>query len=309
MDTKRNKVLHYKRVVFSEENFETTYEELVTSAFMQLKTIGQRTVTYGDEKKIKCLKYKKAKNGGIFVHLSTYVEGELASTIANNPNAEESDLDTTQAPAGSDFVDGDIHALILGNDILFCLSTARDSTIKNYFDLVFEKIGVDICSHAIKPPISKQIISMLESGVKTICLDSLATPLEMKKLIKSKSRLLKPLKTIAELIFSREQSLEEVQGLDGLMFGLHVNSKGRIDAESQSQVVMQSMGREIIEEELNGFYIITRDGSKITANSISHKHKIRLDKFGKTVFRNETWAALSLFREKLEEQRIITRKQ
>lgn len=308
MDTKRNKVLHYKRVIFAEESLKTTFEDFVTDAFTQLKTIGQRTVTYNGEKKIKCLKYKRIKNGGIFVHLSTYVEGEPASTVANTPHVEESDLDTTLAPAGSDFVDGDIHALIFENNILFCLSTARDTTIKNYFDLIFEKNDTDVCSYTIKPPISKQIISMLDAGIKTICLDSLATPLEVKRLIKSKSHILKPLRTIAELIFSREKNLEEIQGLDGLMFGLHVNSKGRIDVDSQSQVVMQSMGKKIIEEDLGGFYIITRDGSKITANSITHKHKIRLDKFGKTVFRNETWSALSVFREKLEEQRIITRK-
>ena len=53
MDTKRNKVLHYKRVIFAEENFETTFEALVTDAFTQLKTIGQRTVTYNGEKKNK----------------------------------------------------------------------------------------------------------------------------------------------------------------------------------------------------------------------------------------------------------------
>lgn len=293
--------MHYKKVTSHDSSF--NYQSLISDVFTKIPAIAQRSVIRG-EKTIQFIKLKRSEHYGIYIHLTSYIEGEQASTIKKTN--KDPDLGIVSAPDGEEFMDGDIHALISNNNLLFCASGAsRESSIKDYFDALFEKAQISRPEYVIKTPVKKQVLDMLSAGVKEINLDAHATALELNNIKRSNSRYLTPIKNIIEILTLKERSLEEIGGLDGLMFGIHINSQGRINPDSDSQAVIQAAGKGIIEEELSGFSIITRDGSKITHDSISYKHTKSLERYGKTVWRDDAWNALTEFMDKLLEQRVI----
>lgn len=301
MSKSRPKTMHYKTVASNDKKF--NYQALVSDVLIKMPTMVKRTIIIG-EKTIQCIKLKRSPVNGIYIHLTSFIEGEQASTIVKAN--QDTDLSVASAPEGEEFMDGDIHILISNNDLLFCSSgSSRENIIKDYFDSLCEEASMSRPEYVVKTPVRSQILKMLHSGVKGINLNAHATASALEKLNESSSRYLQPVKKIVEALTLKERTLEEIGGLDGLMFGIHINSKGRIDPDSDAQTVMQEAGKGIIEDEIDGFSIETRDGSKITHDSISYKHKKYFEKFGKTIVRSHAWDALTEFRNKLVEQGVI----
>jgi hypothetical protein len=72
-----------------------------------------------------------------------------------------------------------------------------------------------------------------------------------------------------------------------------VQQSGKLEQNSETQRELAKLARGLITaEEHTPYCIITKKNSRITPDMLQRKSKIRLEPFGKTVFRNDAWAAL-----------------
>ena len=125
MNKSRPTTMHYKKAESNDDRF--NYQSLVSDVFAKRQTAIERKVMKG-EKTIQCIKLNSVDGYGVYIHLTSFIEGEQASTIKTTN--KDPDLSIAVAPDGEEFMDGDIHVLISNNDLLFCASgTSRENVI------------------------------------------------------------------------------------------------------------------------------------------------------------------------------------
>jgi len=302
------KTLHYRRAVFSKNGPRPKkLEAYVGAAFKNLETVDDRTVEV-QGRNYQGSAYAVKDHIGCFLHVSTYIEGDQASTVPTNGKVREADLQTTDAPDGTEFAEGDIHALISGDDVLFCATGLRDMSLKRYLDAVFDAEGVEVPYYEIKPAAKELALQMIAEGVKEVGINAAANRADLTHALTGGqgASIGGSIGQFFAAISGKDRKLSEALSSSNMNVGLSVRIEGRVGDDDDRLALLEKFGQYVIEDdEEEFFYIVTKSGTRITSRDISIKHSARMDKNGKSVFRTEAWASLEKMLQKLREDGMV----
>ncbi|WCB45189.1 hypothetical protein [Nitratidesulfovibrio vulgaris] len=307
--TKRiNKQLHYRRAVFSTQGVvPRKLEAYVADAFQGLDTVKSRTFEILG-RQFQGSAYAVKDHVGCFLHIATYVLGDKASTVPTADDVREVDLGTTDAPAGSEFSEGDIHILVCGDNVFFCAINLKDVVIKKYLDAVFESRNILVPNYDIKPASTETALRMLGDGVREIGLNIAANRAALQHANKEgfQANVKESMSSIISALAWNDQRLDQALRRSDMNVGIKINAKGRAEEDDLRLELLGTIGQYIIEDdEEESFYIITQKGARITSKDISIKQSCRMDRNAKTVFRSEAWAGLEKMLQDLRESGIV----
>lgn len=308
MAAKVSKLLHYRRAVFSAQGVvPRKLEHYVGQAFRGLEIVAERTVDVGG-KSLQGAAYEVKDHVGCFLHVVTYIEGDKASTVPTRRNEREVDLVPADAPDGSEFSDGDIHALISGDNVLFCSTGLKDSTLKRYLDAIFKQQGVQVPSYEVKPAATEDAVKMLGEGVREIGINVAADKADLQYAVKAGEQpgFREALSHLLSSFAGHDKKLDEALRRSDVNVGIRIQATGKVKEDDVRLDLLGEVGQYVIEDdEEENFYIVTRKGTRITSKDISIKQSARMERNAKSVFRREAWDSLEKMLGQLREAGII----
>jgi len=158
--------IHYLRIVTVPENAEFNLQSLATKAHRQLRNLKDRTFDRG-ERRYSCLHCREDKDG-LLLNISVCSPDEPTNIIPK-PNAESVVAPSlVVAPKNSDFMDGDVYALLWGNNVLVCSVRSKPTLFKAYLGAIFSDLRIDIPEYLLVPAMPTQALKMLKEGIKRV---------------------------------------------------------------------------------------------------------------------------------------------
>ncbi|QOR37142.1 hypothetical protein HNO52_00465 [Billgrantia diversa] len=125
----KTKKFYYRRARWDSQG-KATIQKLLEDAHKELDTVGKRTFEVGSGAEIRGANFKN--DNGLFLQIASYVPGEATSTIDKDKAAKISNVTAQNAPAGKDYLDGDVFVYVNGNHVILCPSGAREKVVETY---------------------------------------------------------------------------------------------------------------------------------------------------------------------------------
>ncbi|MDR1126399.1 MAG: hypothetical protein LBM64_10165 [Deltaproteobacteria bacterium] len=298
MSKKKDVNIHYLRVVTIPENVDFSLQNMAITAHRQLCNLEERTIDRGD-KRYSCLRCEEHQEG-LLLNVSVCTPDEPANTIPKPNTQSVVEPSLIVAPENADFMDGDVHALLWDRHVLICSVRSRPTLLKAYLDAIFSGIEVDIPEFFLAPAAPAQALRALSEGIKKIDISAAAYAAQLSQINDAQKGFFanlglatigteKPLATALEQKDTHAKVMVSVQ------------QSGKINQNSETQRELAKIAQNLIESTAYTPYCITtKKNSRITPEILQRKAQIRLEPFGKTVFRSDAWAAL--IRQKTEWQ-------
>lgn len=305
---KRKKTLSYRRAVWLEADPKhRKLEDFIREAHGILKTVKTRKFQRLDGQYVKCLRYEPIRGGGCFLHLVAETPGDHASTLAMaDEDKEGSDVATAPPPQGSEFMDGDLFALVKGNDVCLCASALRDAAIALYCQELFRKSRRDAVATQFDlqkiADVDKMKIIQAE-GVKEIEIratlyaattDYLKRKTEAAGAIGAVGKHLKA-------VFWPEGQVQK----DNLQVGITLRADGRMKAgKALGAKRLKTIAEDVVGDD-DDYVIHTKKGQRISRSEVYVRQRVDIERHGKSVKRDAAWDALTAFHAQLASSGVI----
>lgn len=286
---KKSVNIQYFRVVTTEKNISFNLYNAAKNAHSTLCNLAERTFDRGD-KRYSCLKCEDTDDG-LLLNISACTPGESVNTIPH-PNLDISaEPEIVGAPQNRDFMDGDSFALIHDNHILVCFVRNHPSVLKSYLDALFSESNTDVPDYILSPAASTQALQLLSEGIRSIDVFAATYTAELSLVADAKRNRFSNL--LASAIRSEKPLLDATENKNThAKSTFSVRQSGKIDVTSLTQKEFTNLAKALLEEAETPFAIITKNNSRITLDMLQRKVKVNFDPYGKTIFRNDAWAAL-----------------
>ncbi len=320
----KTKKIYYRRAVFSGSNARTL-ESYLLKAHEQFHTTASRTFPGGvGGFEISGAHYKKCKNTGLYLQIVSYVPGQPTSTVSKPSDDLVAKIEEASAPPGSDFMEGDLFALVKDNDVLLCPSGARENVALAYFLQILEKMGKKKTARTLELERVAKIdkIKMInKNGVKEIQLASSLYEASIEHVKAQEGNSVNALKRVVadqiKRIFSKDATLKEIQEKENINVKVIIRFNGKEAMKHQKEPDFGIIGKkrlaeaskkllqETDEDPDDGFKIVTWDNNEISANDVRVSEKYRIEKFGKSLDRANAWEKLEEYYYQLQGTGII----
>lgn len=285
---KKSITIQYFRVV-TPETVDFDLYKAAKTAHSQLCNLVERSFDRG-EKRYSCLKCEDTSDG-LLLNISACTPGEPVNTIPHPNDDISAEPEIVGAPKNRDFMDGDSFALIHGNHALICSVRNHPSVLKSYLDALFTEAEVEAPDYLLSPAAPTQALRLLSEGIRSIDVFAAAYTAELSEINDSKKNrfanlLLSVLKSEKPLADATDKKNTHAKST------FSVRQNGKIDTSSLTQKEFFTLAKSLLSDENTPFAIITKRNSKITPDMLQRKVKMNFTPFGKTILRNEAWAAL-----------------
>jgi hypothetical protein len=303
MAEKRSKTISYRRAVWFTPKGDGNLEDLLRTVHKQFKTVAERKVKRSGGQVLKGLHFHPKRGGGFFMHVVAETPGDHASTLsALHDSAEVGSVSTAPAPAGSEFMDGDIFLYVRGNDLSICATSLREGGLATYCRDLFTKAGLGDAStlFEIQRVAKADRMKMINAeGVKEIELH--ATMYEATaKYIQRKTKASGALAAVGDhlkAVFGKDLDASSEHVKIGVSIKTdYRGSEGKVLGASQ----MKNIARDVVESDAD-YTIITRKGQRINNNDIAVREKVDIERLGKSVDFKAAWQELEKFHDRLVE--------
>lgn len=303
----KTKTLSYRRAVyFGTELGMKSLEQYLTLAHAKFKSIEQRTIDLPGYPVIECRSFKSHKNGpGIFMHLASYNPGERASIIRHKSDEAADNIETLAPPEDTEFMDGDMMAMVIGNDVLLCATNVHEKTAERYMRHIVMKTAIDkACGEFTLEKVGDiNKLKLIQShGVKSVTFDTSIFAASIahteRKSISSKigGSLMDEIKALA----SKDLGQKDIDQAENLNARIVLSYDIRRKKATLGQETLMSMATKVIDEAEDGFMIETLSGEKIRQSQIAVRKTVQLAKYGKSVLRDDAWLALRQYYSELK---------
>ncbi len=303
----RDKKLNYRRAEFLQQSGKTL-EVYLNEAHTKFPEISQRRVSLQGQPILEGRKHVKDLGGiGTLLHIAAYTPGEHASIV---PKSDSEDVSTTPPPRDSEFMDGDIMALVVGNHVFLCSSNISDKRAERYMIGIIEAAALErmasnfcLCK---KADIDK--VALLQSkGVKSINLNACLfdATLDHAERTTVQKKLRGGLMDEIVSIFAEDRPEEDILSSENLSAKIILSfdsRKKRIDVARQG---IFDLAEKMFENEEDSFSITTLGGETINGSDISLRKTVKLPKHGKSVFFSDAWKALEVYYTELKDAGVL----
>lgn len=273
---------------------------LLATALGKAKTVAATKIVRADGSTFKILHRRVSANQPVYLHISIHTPGEAASTLPTNDAVSECDLDTSSAPKGKEFLDGDAMLLVTGNDVIMCVSNMHESTVAYYLREFIKgaKISKDAESFDLLKIANKKIVhKLMKHGVRKITLDAHAFEQSLKAGTVKDRSLAAAAKAGAAKLFgalvNQDVNANRFAAQADLVAAVTLRADMR--RHGGGDVIAGRTASKIVDMFDSGYEIETVKGIKITPEEIMVRQKFSFPAHGKTVEYKKVWTQLALF--------------
>lgn len=298
---KRLKTMSYRRSVFLSPGGSNTLESMITSARSHLGA-GRKFPAENERPAIEERHYDFKAGVGHFIHIVAFTPGEEATIV---PHGHSGDLATTPPPVDADFMDGDIMAIISGNDVVLCSNSLHDKQLERFLVKYLDLAGLngpDQIFELSKIANVNRIKMIHDQGVKEIQFD--ASLFEASFLHVEQETIRRKLtgsimNEFRALLFKddEEVDLEETENLTVKLVLTYDKRKKGADFGRKK---LEMMADRAYTEDDEGIKIVTYNGDTVSASDITLKKSVSINKHGKTVWYADAWKEIELYYQELK---------
>lgn len=298
---KKNKTLSYRRAVFISPGGDNTLETLFTSARDAVGP-GHRFNAEDDRPAIEERHHIYKTGTGHFLHVVAFTPGEEASIV---PHAHSGDLATTPPPEDADFMDGDIMAMICGNDVVLCANSLHEKQLERFLVKYLDAAGINDPEQTFE--LSKianvnKVKMIQDQGVKEVCFDSSlyeASFLHTERQTVHNRLTGKFFDEFRALFFQDEEPIDLVEA-ENLTVKLVLSYDKRKKGADFSRKKLETMANRAYTEDDEGIKIKTFNGDIVSASDITLKKQVVLNRHGKTVWYSDAWSEIEKYYQELK---------
>lgn len=326
------KRLIYRRASWTNQRKETL-ENLLKKCHETYKTTAERKFKglYGTE--LQCAKYTTKEKIGLLFQIASYVPGQPTSAIQeSSQSTTAAGITEVPAPAGNNFLDGDVFVLINGNNVIITQSGVRESVALNYFSKMLDKNGFTEASISIEfHGIAKEDkVKMIKNqGVKSIELaaslyEASLMQLEKETEKKRETKILDLPGAVAETlkqVFAKDKSLKEITEKENVNIKLSISFDGKearkkinkkdtsfgVVGKSRLEKASELIIKECVEENFEGFTIVTGDNNRIKSGEIVVSDNYRVKTFGNSLDQGDAFEKLQEYFAQLQHRGTLTK--
>lgn len=303
----RGKTISYRRAVwFLADGKEKNFEKLLREAHKKLAKVSDRKFKRGDGQVLKSIWHAPEKSGGgYYVHIAAETPGDQASTI---PQAGETQtghgVSTAPPPTGTEYMDGDVIIFVRGNDICLCSTVIREGAVAIFCSELFKKakLGADAMQFELQKVANVDKVKMINAqGVKEIDLTATLYEASAKytKRTTAVSTALQGVSRHLSAIFGKD----ERPARDNIKVGITLKTDDRMKAgKAIGERRLNAAAAELVQSDddlSEGYVIVTRKGQRISQDEVFVRHRVDIERHGKSVNRDKACAALKKFHSEL----------
>ncbi|PKG73158.1 hypothetical protein CXF86_19095 [Shewanella sp. GutCb] len=317
----KNKSLYYRRANFGILTAQNTLQKMLINCLDATETVGSRTFAGGQGTEIRCSN-EKDDSKGLYLQITTYTPGQATSTIEKDRKRKLSIVDEEDAPIGKDFVDGEGFVFVNGNNIIICMSNARESLISKYFKALLESQNYVQEATNLELEIVANIdrLKMIKKeGVKEFTLGCSLYDASLQRLRNKDSHISSVLGKIVdqfESVFSNDDTLKDIDdkenldikvsiSFDGMAARTKENKKIEGYGESGKARLLASAESLLNDEDAPEFTIVTGNGNVITPELIRVSDTKKINTLGKSLMKGDAWSKLYLYYSELKADGIL----
>jgi len=291
MSKKKSVNIHYFRVVTLNGQTQFNLQDIAVKAHDQLGNLGERTIDRGG-KRYSCLHCEKHKEG-FLLNVSLCTPDELANTIPKPSTQSVAEPGLASAPQNTDFMDGDIHALIWDNHALICSVRIIPTILKIYLDEIFSSLNIKFPEYFFTPSAPTEALRALSEGIRRIDVLAAAQAAQLLQINDDKNKgFFHNLSLAASYAEKPLAAALEYKDTHAKVM-LSIQQSGRLEQNTETQKELTKIAQTLINSEQETPYcIITKKNSRITSEMLQRKTTVRLEPNGKTVFRVDAWRSL-----------------
>lgn len=316
----KTKKFYYRRAKWAGQA-KVSLQKILEDAHNVLSTVGERTFENGSGSEIKGANFKV--DNGIYLQVASCSPGEATSTIDKDKHAKVSNVTAQNAPAGKDFLDGDVFVFVKGNHVILCPSGAREKIVETYIWHVLRSCNHKEIAQTFeldKVAKASKLKMIRDEGVKEVELDTSLYEASLIHLDKSKPKVSSIKKVVAEqiaAIFGKDKDLKEIQEKENLNLKIAIKFDGKEARKNLKEPRFGVVGRKRLEktaeqvvsefekDDENGFVIVTGANNRITSEEIRVSDSFRIETLGKSISRESAWAKLKEYYERLNAEGVF----
>ncbi len=310
MAKEKSRTLFYRRVAWTDGNHQKIQKHL-TNLHKTLSGTIDRTFPHSDGE-IQGLHIEE-RSSILYFHIASYVPHQPTSIVPFPSKAKSKDTSQEPPPDKHNFMEGDIFFAVKNNHIVLCPSGANESVAISYINHVLRKGGKEklLPQFSIEPVANIDKVKLLkQEGVKKIALDATLYDASV-EYIDRKTTKMQLMNGVAEEILAlftkdKNKDLHEVGDMENLSVKLEISFDSRKKGGDLGRERLEKTANKlIVEDEDQGFKIVTGSGKTLTADEIRISDRIKLAPHGNSVFRSSAWNALELYLNELKESGIL----
>jgi hypothetical protein len=304
MANKREKTVSYRRAEWlNDDPTSLNLGMCLKQAADKLKSVDERTIVRANGQHVRLVSMKGNK-GGYLLHFTADTPGESASIVPKKAiTVDEIQVGTAAPPVDAEFMDGDAFLYVNGNDVCFCATALRDSTIRHVLQDFFKLASIrkDATQFDLLKIADVNKVKLLQSqGVAEIELRSTLSTAT----VNYHRRRLQP----QGIIGAAAKQLKAVLGKehdvtsDALRVMLVIKTDKRRKGIALGEKRLKTLATNVVnnQEEDDEYTIVTKAGQRIGPKEILMRSTVLIDSIGKSVQRDKAWKELYAFYEVLE---------
>jgi hypothetical protein len=309
----KQRTLTYWRTNWIGDNAQaSTLESIVRASLTSCPAVSSSAIERADGSIIEIRHRRAALGQPIFLHLVSYMPGAEGSVVPNVPNdADFGALSTVPPPNNSNFLGSSLVAMLVGNHCLFCAEGSNISTLRLYFQNIFRRGGRPSRDEQFDfvPVPDREVLQALQAqDVMTIGLDVTLDEYDTNhQIIESDTFSIKQnIIAIFRDFFERDENIRQIRSMDLS----NVNAKVSLSIDGRhrggvSQLEFDEDARTIMNDLEPGFYIKTRNGTRITHNSMKISRIVEIAVQNETIDHASAWLRMEEFHAELIAQGYI----
>lgn len=301
MVKERQKALRYRRALFNRPRGQPaprTLEFYLEEAHGKFKTVATRRVELDGNFVIEVRHQQRRRGVGLLLHVTAYTREEPASVVPQvTARDDEAPISTTPPPNGTDFMDGDLHILVAGDDVIMCASGIRERKFEEYCSIIFDRAEFPPVAgmfHLEAVANANKLKVIEDEGVKEIKLDAVsyvATGQQLKRYSLRRTLRDEMLDTLRAL-FGDDPGVQDVADAENLSAQIVLKFDRRKKGGELSAERMSGLAKRLVDEGDEGFTIRTMGNTTLGYNQISLQRPAKIAAYGKTVQRDAAFREL-----------------
>lgn len=305
----RLKTLSYRRVKFLTEGNDSL-ESLLITAHQSRPNIEDRTITQENQVVLECRNFHRKPGSGVFLHIAAYIPGEHASVVRRVSGVPSGGLETAPPPEGYEFMDGDTMLFVAGDHVIVCSSTLHERQAERYLTQIIDL--AEIAPHAGNFSLTKianidKVRVLNTQGVKSINFNSSLYSASIDHLERTtvNKSLMGEIADKILAIVGKDMNEEGLENAENISVNLRLSFDNRKVGADESKKRLGEIANLMVTEDDDGFFIETMDGGRVSHSDIVLHKKMKMQKFGKTVYCQEAWTALENYYLELKEGGLL----
>jgi hypothetical protein len=283
-----------------------TLESMVRNILATCSTVAGSAFERADNSKIEIRHQKSLETQPIFLHMVGYMPGAEGSVVPNvADDADFGPLSSVPPPTNSNFLGGSMALMVIGNDCIFCAENMNINTFRLYLQSISRRLGRPSSEEQFEfvPVPDRDIIKQLDAqDVVSIGLDVTLDEYDTNmNLVESETFTLKQ-RLLAAIrdFFEKDDQIRQLRDMD--LSNVNARISLKLDGRYRSgmnQLDFDRSAREILNDLEPGFYIKTRNGSKISHDSLRLSKSIEVAVANETIDHTSAWLRMEEFHAEL----------